>query len=338
VTDQPASNQGAAGAPGSDPARSGTAPIRSQKRRIRRDGKKRLKPYWSFQAHEPDEPVIVRAEGDGIGASGGRADVIGELITRVSNFYTSLSGGDPPWCQTVVFGNSVDIALTPAPSELSRIEAQRGRVSELLESGLSEDDPKVARALEDTVPNVALAATLAADLLSVEPSRAPEAAAMYGTDVAASYKALASTIVRKDIVVTQSAPTGPVGTETRRTSTIGPRKAEGVLEALRTRSKPTRLQVTVLGTLSIANKLESGFGLTFDQRAPRPSEFKGRRLLSGTYTPEVGEKMMEEGLWGRPVRATIEIERDPVVSNSRIRPDRLTLVQVESREAGDSQV
>jgi hypothetical protein len=83
--------------------------------------------------------------------------------------------------------------------------------------------------------------------------------------------------------------------------------------------------------LSIADATQKMFGLQLDPKARKPQALRGKRVIRGSYTPEVEARIIERGLWGRRVRADIEVERDPLISTSTIRPPAYRLLDV--REA-----
>ena len=102
-------------------------------------------------------------------------------------------------------------------------------------------------------------------------------------------------------------------------------------EELKASTEPRETTITAFGTLSIANQELHGFGLRLDRDATRDPLLKGKRVVNGTYLPEVEAKIRDENLWGSEVRATLLVVRDALISTSTVRPATYTLVDVEPR-------
>jgi hypothetical protein len=110
---------------------------------------------------------------------------------------------------------------------------------------------------------------------------------------------------------------------------LTPSKAATVAEELKSVTDPRRHLVTVIGVISLADAIHKEFALDLDTTTRKPPMLRGKRRVRGGYTPKVESKIRELGLWGRRVRARIEIERDPLLSTSTIRPPRFRLLDVE---------
>jgi hypothetical protein len=89
----------------------------------------------------------------------------------------------------------------------------------------------------------------------------------------------------------------------------------------------------VYGVLQVADAIQHGFALRLDPRRERDPLLRGKRIIRGTYTPRAGDMIRDLGLWGKRVRARIEVERDALVSTSTIRPASYTLLEVEEAAA-----
>jgi hypothetical protein len=299
---------------------------RSQRRRLEKAKREELARFDFFQDHDPDEPYNVVLRGEGIGRDAGSAVKIGAAIMRVARLLQDLVPGDVQM-QALAFGNSVRIELRPSKAEQARAGEALERARRLrreADTALREpDEEAIKEILKSALTNVQVATALAADLFETTAGEAPEHAVRLGTAVAQTYKSLANTIVREKVTVAMDAP------ERAEPAQLSPNKAERVVDALRAVTAPTKVIEIVVGTLSIADATQKTFGLAFDPGARKPEIFRKRRLIRGPYTPEVEEKIIERGLWGRRVRATIEVERDTLVSTSTIRPPAFRLLDVE---------
>jgi hypothetical protein len=301
------------------------APPRSQRRRLVKEKREQLARWDFFQAHQPGEPYEVVVRGEGISSEGGNAAKIGAAIFRIARLLEELVSGDADM-RALRFANSVHIEFRPTRTETLRAEAQLEEARKLRakpEPRKKSDERLMQRTLEDALTNIQVATALAADLIDATAREAPEHAVRLGTSVAQSYKTLANTVARERLTLYVEAP------EREEDARLSPNKAERVAEALREVTETTRFIEVVVGTLSIADATQKTFGLAFERGARKPEIFRNRRLIRGSYTPEVEDLIIERGLWGRRVRATIEVERDRVVSTSTIRPPEFRLLDVE---------
>jgi len=302
------------------------APRRSQRRRLVKAKAEDLGEWSFFQEHQPGEPYEVVVRGEGIGDEGGNATKIGAAITKIARLLEDLVPGEVQ-IAALAFGNSVHIEFRPSKEEERRAEKEleqaRRLQSEQKAVVTQAQEQVVKRTLERALTNIQLSTALAADLIETSALEAPEHAVRLGTAVAQTYKSLASTVAREHLTLALEAP------ERDEPVRLSPNKAERVADALRQVTEPTTFIEVVVGTLSIADATQKTFGLAFDPAARKPEAFRNRRLLRGSYTPEVEEKIIERGLWGRRVRATIEVERDRLVSTSTIRPPEYRLLDVE---------
>jgi hypothetical protein len=112
---------------------------------------------------------------------------------------------------------------------------------------------------------------------------------------------------------------------------LSPAKATRVAEELKASTEPRETTITAFGTLSIANQELHGFGLRLDRDAKRDPLLRGKRVVNGTYLPEVETKIRDENLWGSEVRATLRVIRDALISTSTVRPATFILLDVEPR-------
>lgn len=311
-----------------DPPGAEQPPRRSQRRRLEKAKREELGRWDYLVAHGADSPYEVILRGEGIGADGGSATKIGAAIARVARLFEQLVPGTDAYMKELRFANSVHIEFRPSAEERVRAQKERERAEELRQK-LTDEDVEVPderalhQAMQAALPNIQVATALAADLLDASAGEAPQRSVELGTGVAQSYKTLAHTIAREKVTLSVEAP------DREEPAQLSPRKAEQVAEALKTVTEPTKVLEVVLGTLTIADAEQKMFGLVFDRGAARPEIFRGKRLIRGSYTPQVGDLMRDEGLWGKRVRATIEVTRDALLSTSTIRPPSYRLIDVE---------
>jgi hypothetical protein len=173
------------------------------------------------------------------------------------------------------------------------------------------------------VTDLQVATVLAADLFEVPASDAPVRAVNLGTAVAQKYRSLATALASGGLTVVLDAP------NREDPATLSPNKAERVADALKEVTQPRTFTEVVIGTLSIADATQKMFGLALDPGRRKPPSLRGKRLVRGRYTPAVEELMRDRGLWGRRVRATLEVKQDALISTSTIRPPEYRLIDVE---------
>jgi hypothetical protein len=312
--DTPAADAGEEAA--TEPAEEPAAPRRGQRRRLEKAKKEELGNWAFFETHDPSQTSEVILRGEGIGANGGDAEKIGNTIARVAHLFKTLVDGEA-YMHALAFQSSVHIWFRPSTEEIARAERELQRAKE------TRDERVAKHALEEAVTDIQVATALAADLLEASPVEAPVRAVTLGTNVAQAYKSLAATVVRGRLSVTLEAP------ERDEPVQLTARKAERVAEALKEVTQPEKFKEVVFGTLSLADAMQKTFGLIFDPGSLRSETFKGKRVIRGSFTPKVEDVIRDKGLWGKRVRATIEVERDALVSTSRIRPPEYRLLDVE---------
>jgi hypothetical protein len=184
-------------------------------------------------------------QGEGIRADGGDAEVLGSILQRLGRLIQSLGVG-PSIVEHFAFANSAHIRLRSSKKEADR--AQRAlELAQQVARERSRDDAAVRRLLKEAAPDVQVAATLAADLISVPAHDSPAKAVTYGASVAVAYKSLATAVVRNHVQITLEAPDRPEAVR------LTPDKARRVEEALRASESPQRFTITVFGTLEIAD-------------------------------------------------------------------------------------
>ena len=297
---------------------------RSQKKVRKKEARERLGRWTFFQEHSPGDSIRLIFSGDAIGSESGDGAAIGMMIVRGANLLAAL--GARPQLATLEFGKSVTVEFRAPDIETARAEEKLDAARALAaEREPSEDlDAEIALTLGEAVTDVLVASELAAELLSVSSTDAPEAAVGFGNDVAEAYRTLANAVSKAELTFTIQPPQHDPGELT-------PAKAVRVADALRAASEPLEQTIVAFGVLSIANQEQHGFGLKLDTDATRHRLLKGKRVVHGTYLPPVEARIRDEGLWGTEVRATLLVVRDALVSTSTIRPPSYTLIDVEPR-------
>jgi hypothetical protein len=302
---------------------------RSRKRALKKEMEAKLGHWSFFSEHDPNTPIRLVVEGEHIGADSGDGEAIGLMIVRLSKLFSSLGGR--PQLQSLAFGSSVTIDFRAPDSEGARAEKQLEEARRLSDaaggSPSYEQAGAIESALRGALTDVVVAAELAADLLSVSSTDAPEVAGSFGGQVAGAYKTLANAVSQAQVTLIIEAPS-------HERTQLTPTKAARVAEALRTSTEARELTIKAFGTLSLANQEQHGFGLRLDRDAARHEVLKGKRVVNGIYLPEVETKIRDHGLWGREVRATLRVVRDELISTSAIRPPTFTLIDVEPRNPG----
>jgi hypothetical protein len=331
-------------------------PVPARKRRVRRTKKSKLLDeakksldLWSFlKGLAPADEVRFTVRGARIGTTSGDGEAIGLAMQRYTRFLRVLDAD--PLVDSLVFGNSATITFRANPDEIARAQAElvavlaqvleligvepvsdeapvpvtaedlTARLAELSDDQRDELETSVQRAVTD----VQAAAAAIAQLIAAPASAAPEEAVAYGTSVAEAYKSFATAVARSKVEVEVDDP-GEASVS------LDVEKAERVVEELRAASEATTEMVTVFGLLSQADAEVHGFGLRLAASARRPEELKGKRMVRGTYRPDVGTAIRDNGLWGTEVLADILVERDALISTSTIRPPKYTLVGVRAR-------
>ena len=330
------------------------APSPEKKKRFRRSKKSKLLDEaredpaltrWTFFKGLADDAVRFVVRGRGIGSTSGDGEALGLAMQRYAKMLRVLDADTQ--VGGLAFGNSAIIEFRASAAELQRAQAARQEAERLIagavpdESSLSvelsalELDERLERlpekqrkefenAMRAGVTNLQVAAAAAARLIAAPASAAPKEAVAYGVEVAEAYRGLARAVSRSNLELEIESP----GEES---VNLDAEKATRVVEELRLASEPTSETITVFGVLSQADQEVRGFGLRLAPDAARPSELKGKRLLKGTYRPDAGVAIRDQGLWGKEVRARVFVERDALISTSTIRPATYTLMSVEPR-------
>jgi hypothetical protein len=299
---------------------------RAHKKAQRKEVEEKLGKWSFFSSYDPEAPIGMIVEGDDIGATSGDGEAIGLMIVRICKLFSSL--GSKPRLETVSFAKSVTIEFRAPEAETARAQARLADAQRLREAaGESPSPEQVAEmdgALQGALTDLVVAAELASQLVAVPSTRAPEVAVGFGSGVAGAYKTLANAVAQTGVTLTLEAP-AHAPTE------LTPEKAIRVAEELKASTEPRETTITAFGTLSIANQELHGFGLRLDREAKRDPLLKGRRVINGTYLPEVETKIRDDNLWGSEVRATLLVVRDALISTSTVRPATFVLLDVEPR-------
>jgi hypothetical protein len=304
---------------------------RSQKRALKKEMKEQLGQWSFFSTYDPGEAIRLVVNGDQIGTRSGDGEAIGLMIVRLSKLFSTLGGR--PQLESLAFGNSVTIDFRAPEAEAKRAKENLDEAEKLLEAAGAAPSPEQADeinlALRGALTDMVVAAELASELVSVPSDEAPAVAVAFGGDVAGAYKTLANAVVQAQVTLTIEAPA-------REPTKLTPAKATRVAEELRASNEPLELTITAFGTLALANQEQRGFGLRLDRDATRHAILKGKRVINGTYLPEVEAEIRDQGLWGREVRATLRVVRDALISTSAVRPATFTLIAVEPRHKAES--
>lgn len=308
---------------------SSRAETAASRKQLKKRAKSELKPWWRFQARDPAEPVDVTVSGRGIGKTQGETTAVGAAMQRVGGLYKALVGS-PGYVDNLAWENSVTIRIRPNDEDVKRARDALRTVAELegQEKRASEErrpeiEQRLEEAVERSIPDVYMASKLAANLLSATPKEAPALAIRHGSGVAQAYRTLANAAVRNEFTIAIHVPGEDKPTQ------LTPEKAKRVAEELKHVAEPEEFVVIAFGVLSIADATQKTFGLRLDARRRRPDVLRGKQIVRGTYTEEVEQQIIEDGLWGKAVRAKIRVERDAVVSSSTIRPPVFELMAVE---------
>ena len=279
---------------------------------------------WTYYEQNPPEIIFT---GEGIGRHYGSMRKIATEILRYAKLHEALVGTEPNM-ERLAFEDSVHIRLRPDATETARMNGEIERAKDLARQFEKKPSKRlereIQRARRASIPDVTVGVAMAADLLSARVEDTPRQAVELGASVAAEYKALADSLARENASI--EIRNVPNRTDSVVLSTA---RAERVADVLRTISEPQRFEEVLVGILSIADATQRGFGLLLDKDAPRPEWIGPRtRIIRGAYLRDVGETIRDNGYWGKRVRATIRVERDSLVSNSRIRAPSYTLVGV----------
>lgn len=296
---------------------------RRRKRALQKTAREDLAKIWAARGIDFELPITYTVSGERIGHDKGDGEAIGIALQRISQFLKSLGGNQS--FTNVAWGNSVTFEFAPRSAELEASNAHVDVTSGeplAVPTAIDESDPESE---EDAVPTLQVAAALAAELIALNSTQAAETAANLGSEVAQSYRSLANVLSKRQLTLKADDPRGS------EPAVIGPTKAKRISEALRDVTEPKVSTVSAFGSLSIADATQQGFGLRLDPTLPKPPELRRKSLVRGLYTPEAGEKIRDDGLWGKDVVATLEVTRDAVISSSTIRPPKYTLVDVRSR-------
>jgi hypothetical protein len=299
---------------------------RAQKKAQRKEMKEKLGKWSFFSSYDPGAPIRMIVEGDHIGATSGDGEAIGLMIVRICKLFSSL--GSKPQLETLSFAKSVTIEFRAPEIEAARAKAKLEDARRLDAAAGGAPSPEqadeIGGALRGAITDLVVAAELASDLVSVPSTEAPEVAVAFGSSVAGAYKTLANAVAQTGVTLTIEAPA-------HEPTELTPGKAIRVAEELKASTEPREATITAFGTLSIANQELHGFGLRLDRDATRDPLLKGKRVVNGTYLPEVEAKIRDENLWGSEVRATLLVVRDALISTSTVRPPIFTLLDVEPR-------
>jgi hypothetical protein len=313
ATESAAEDAGEAADDAPQPAR------RGRRRRLQIAKASELGTWRYMEQHDAEEGVEVVLTGDGITNDRAEASKVGAAIHHVAKLWKEL-GGASPFISSFAFEGSVHITLEPSRTEVRRVREERDRARKLR----AEDAPakEIEAALRSSVPDVDVAAALAADLLSAPIDETPLRAAEFGTNAAQAVRSLALSLARDKISVTI------VSRDRDERVRLTPARAEQVADVLREVQEPRRFNVTAIGALSMADAIHRQFALVLDP-GDKPDVFKGKRVVRGRYAPAIGDRIRDQGFWGKRVAATIQVERDALISTSKVRPPVFTLVGVE---------
>jgi hypothetical protein len=299
---------------------------RAHKKAQRKEIKEKLGEWSFFSNYEPGAPIRMIVEGDHIGSTSGDGEAIGLMIVRICKLFSTL--GAKPQLETLSFAKSVTIEFQAPKAEAVRAQAKLDDARRLREaagdSPSREQADEIGGALQGALTDLVVAAELASELVSAPSEQAPEIAVGFGSSVAGAYKTLANAVAQAEVTLTIEAPA-------HEPTELTPAKALRVSEELKASTEPRATTITAIGTLSIANQELHGFGLRLDRDATRDPLLKGKRVVNGTYLPEVEAKIRDENLWGSEVRATLIVVRDALISTSTVRPATFTLTDVEPR-------
>ncbi|HEY4811768.1 MAG TPA: hypothetical protein VIH71_11995 [Solirubrobacteraceae bacterium] len=299
---------------------------RAQKKAQRKEMKEKLGKWSFFTSYDPGAPIHMIVEGDHIGATSGDGEAIGLMIVRICRLFGTL--GSKPQLETMSFAKSVTLAFRAPETEAARAQAKLEDARRLDAAAGGSPSPEQAEeiggALRGALTDLVVAAEFASELVAVPSTEAPEVAVGLGSNVAGAYKTLANAVAQTGVTLTIEAPA-------HEPTELTPAKAIRVAEELNASTEPRETTITAFGTLSIANQELHGFGLRLDSNATRDPLLKGRRVVNGTYLPEVEAKIRDENLWGSEVRASLLVVRDALISTSTVRPPTFTLLDVEPR-------
>jgi hypothetical protein len=286
----------------------------------------------------------VRAEGTDIGAERElilRGSGIGSVRADLDKLSGALSqlatilrrNGAEPFLSArgVVLGNSAHVYLVPASDEIRRAERSLSEAAALesTDAGKTKAGQKrVHTLLRAAVPDLDVALALTGALMEAPVDETPMRAAELGQNVAEAYKSLATTLSKGGL--TLEVPVIRLDEEAAipARAVLGYGKAERVALALKSPSEPVVEVVDVIGQLSLADSNKKLFGLDLDRNRPIPEALRRKRMVKGHYTAAVEDVIVQQGLWNTRVLASIEIEKDALISTSRIRPPEFRLVGV----------
>ena len=325
-------DQDASDPPDDDPA---AAPKRGRRKRIIKAKRDELVDWVLAEAENLGQPRTVVLRGEGIGRSTAELDKVGSALSRLAGLLKEVGGEPRLGGGGLSFANSIHVELRPSEDELRR-SSEALRDARVLDASLeveteaeSAERREVVRELRSSaVPDLDVALALAGDLISAPVDEAPLRAAELGTEVAVAYRSLANAIAKEGVALALPSVRVVDAKPEVRVVNLSPARAERVAKALSEVDEPTRAVVEVLGKLSLADATKRRFGLDLDPEAPRPEALKRKRVIRGSYTPAAEGTIIAEGLWSTWVHATIEIERDVLISSSRLRPPRYVLVAV----------
>lgn len=239
-----------------------------------------------------DDRSALRAvlRGGSISGDRGDADFIGGAIRRLAR---ALREAAQNYQQA-----AVDIATSPV---LRRVKFGHSVVVEL-EVGLEES---VDRGLDGSrhAPTVDAARALG-QLLAADSDELVPRALLLGGTVVAEYKRFLNLLAEDDVTLEWQAADA---TEIVVLTSVDARHDYVILDSEGERAAET---VTMPGTLTMADSRRHRFELSLPSGLARPTLLKGKSLVEGDYSDDMGMRLKAEGLWDTEVMATVEVSYD----------------------------